>query len=82
MARASLWLTAASILAVFDIRKVIRADGTCMEPSSAQTNSFVRYVSCLAHIAFELMYVSHPEPFECEITPRSEEIKKSIKAHA
>lgn len=53
MAWASLWLTAASILAAFEIRKAVRADGTCVEPSGAHTSFFVRYATLVASHYFQ-----------------------------
>jgi len=57
MARASLWVTAASILTAFDISKAVRADGTCIEPSAAHTSFFVRYATLIGSYVSEL----HPK---------------------
>jgi len=56
MADNTTFLNIASILAVFNISKAVRRDGTLIEPK-------IKYISSL---------VSHPEPFECKIIPRSE----------
>ncbi|KAJ7250572.1 cytochrome P450 [Mycena rebaudengoi] len=55
MAQSSLWITVASLLAVFDITKTIGEDGKILEPSYEYHSSIV------------LM----PLPFKCSIKPRS-----------
>ncbi|KAJ7251388.1 hypothetical protein C8J57DRAFT_1353435, partial [Mycena rebaudengoi] len=56
MAQSTLWITVASLLAVFNITKAIGEDGQIWEPSYEY------------HSAFVLM----PLPFKCSIKPRSE----------
>ncbi|KAK0497945.1 cytochrome P450 [Armillaria luteobubalina] len=55
MAEASMWLTIASILAVFNITKAVDDKGNIIEPSGEFTSGML----------------SHAAPFECEIKPRS-----------
>ncbi|KAJ7230945.1 hypothetical protein C8J57DRAFT_1386250, partial [Mycena rebaudengoi] len=55
MAQSTLWITVASLLAVFDITKAIGEDGKILEPSYEY------------HSALVLM----PFPFKCSIKPRS-----------
>ncbi|KAJ7251337.1 cytochrome P450 [Mycena rebaudengoi] len=55
MAQSTLWITVASLLAVFNITKAIGEDGKILEPS-------YEYHSAL---------VSMPFPFKCSIKPRS-----------
>ncbi|KAJ7278952.1 cytochrome P450 [Mycena rebaudengoi] len=55
MAQSTLWITVASLLAVFDITKAIGEDGKILEPSYEY------------HSAIVLM----PFPFKCSIKPRS-----------
>ncbi|KAJ7262470.1 cytochrome P450 [Mycena rebaudengoi] len=55
MARSTLWITVASLLAVFNITKAIGDDGEILEPS-------YEYYSAL---------VLMPSPFKCSIKPRS-----------
>ncbi|KAJ6580672.1 cytochrome P450 [Mycena capillaripes] len=55
MATASLWITIASILSTFNIKKLVDEDGNTVEPSYAYFSGFI----------------STPLPFECSITPRS-----------
>ncbi|KAJ7251425.1 cytochrome P450, partial [Mycena rebaudengoi] len=55
MAQSNLWITVASVLAVFDITKPIGEDGKILEPS-------YEYHSAI---------VSMPFPFKCSIKPRS-----------
>ncbi|KAG7447374.1 cytochrome P450 [Guyanagaster necrorhizus] len=55
MAEASMWMSIASILAVFDITKAVDDKGNAIEPSGEFTSGLL----------------SHPVPFQCEIKPRS-----------
>ncbi|SJL08658.1 related to cytochrome P450 CYP2 subfamily [Armillaria ostoyae] len=55
MAEASMWMTIASILAVFNITKAVDDKGNVVEPSGEFTSGML----------------SHAAPFECEIKPRS-----------
>ncbi|KAF9522740.1 cytochrome P450 [Crepidotus variabilis] len=56
LARATVWLTIINVLATFDIRKKKDAAGNDIPVNQAYTQSLV----------------SHPMPFECAITPRSD----------
>ncbi|KAJ7251362.1 hypothetical protein C8J57DRAFT_1353142, partial [Mycena rebaudengoi] len=58
MAQSTLWITVASLLAVFNITKAIGKDGQILEPSYEYHSAIVAYV---------LM----PFPFKCSIKPRS-----------
>lgn len=58
----ALWLTAASLLTVFDFDKILNADGHPIE------------LSC----EYDSGAVSHPLPFECAIKPRSRETVRLI----
>ncbi|KAJ7252511.1 cytochrome P450 [Mycena rebaudengoi] len=64
MAQATLWITIASLLAVFDINKAIGEDGKVLEPT-------YEYHSAL---------VTMPFPFKCSIKPRSKEAVTLITA--
>ncbi|KAJ7245944.1 hypothetical protein C8J57DRAFT_1021327, partial [Mycena rebaudengoi] len=55
MAQSTLWITVASLLAVFNITKAIGDDGELLEPSYEYNSALV------------LM----PFPFKCSIKPRS-----------
>ncbi|KAJ6452467.1 cytochrome P450 [Mycena sanguinolenta] len=57
MATASLWIAVASILATFDIKKAVDANGLEVEPS----------------YEFDSGFINAPLPFECRIVPRSAE---------
>ncbi|KAJ7251396.1 cytochrome P450 [Mycena rebaudengoi] len=57
MAQSTLWVTIASLLAVFDINKAIGEDGKVLEPSYEYHSSVV----------------AMPLPFKCSIKPRSKE---------
>ncbi|KAJ7106241.1 cytochrome P450 [Mycena epipterygia] len=63
MARSSIWITVASILATFNIDKAVDEAGRVIEPT-------FEYLSGL---------VSAPLPFKCSITPRSNEAVKLIR---
>ncbi|KAJ7894648.1 cytochrome P450 [Mycena olivaceomarginata] len=64
MATSTLWITIASILSTFDIRKAVGKDGEVVEPT-------YEYFPGL---------VSSPLPFECSITPRSSQAVEVIQA--
>ncbi|KAF8142815.1 cytochrome P450 [Mycena galopus ATCC 62051] len=63
MARSSIWITVASILATFNIDKAVDEAGHVIEPT-------FEYLTAL---------VSAPLPFKCSITPRSKEAVKLIR---
>ncbi|KAI0640914.1 cytochrome P450 [Trametes meyenii] len=62
LADASLWLAITSIVAAFDIRPPLDADGKEMIPPAA----------------FQTGFTSRPKPFNCRIVPRSEQIARMI----
>uniref|UniRef100_D8QER6 Cytochrome P450 n=1 Tax=Schizophyllum commune (strain H4-8 / FGSC 9210) TaxID=578458 RepID=D8QER6_SCHCM len=64
LAYASSWITIASVLRVYDIQKVKRADGSVIEPSR-------EYISGL---------ISLPKPFKSLFIPRSAEAESMIRA--
>ncbi|CAL1695170.1 unnamed protein product [Somion occarium] len=57
MAKESLWIAIASLLATFEFRKSIGPDGSPITPEEEYIPGFL----------------SHPKPFPCDIRPRSEE---------
>ncbi|KDR69244.1 hypothetical protein GALMADRAFT_145643 [Galerina marginata CBS 339.88] len=61
-----LWLTVATILATFDVTKVLDEDGTAIEPS-------VQYQSSI---------ICHPLPFRCTLKPRSKAAEELIRSTA
>ncbi|KAJ7146871.1 cytochrome P450 [Mycena epipterygia] len=64
MAMSSVWITIASILAVFDITKAVGEDGQTIEPSYEYSPNLI----------------SAALPFRCSITPRSPEVVALIDA--
>ncbi|KZP29750.1 cytochrome P450 [Athelia psychrophila] len=64
LAEKSAWLAAVSILAMFRISKAVDEDGAIIEPSGRYTSGMTR----------------HPEVFQCQITPRSNEARDLINA--
>ncbi|KAJ7805524.1 cytochrome P450 [Mycena olivaceomarginata] len=66
MAISSMWITIASMLAVFDITKAVDEHGQVIEPS-------YEYLSGV---------VATPRPFQCSIRPRSQDAVALIKATA
>ncbi|KAG6819405.1 hypothetical protein H0H93_012135 [Arthromyces matolae] len=66
MAFSAIWITMASLIAVFDIEKERDSDGKVIEPSH-------EYISSLAYM---------PKPFKCSITPRSKQAQALIEASA
>ncbi|KAF7977803.1 hypothetical protein HWV62_2717 [Athelia sp. TMB] len=63
MARGTVWLTAGSILASFNVEKAVDAQGNVIEP----------------HVEYVPSLIRQPEPFLCSIKPRSKEVEKTIK---
>ncbi|KAF7980001.1 hypothetical protein HWV62_40098 [Athelia sp. TMB] len=63
MAQESIWLTAGSILACFNIEKSVDIHGNVIEPSGKYLSGLIR----------------QPEPFSCSIKPRSKEIVNIIR---
>jgi hypothetical protein len=59
LADASLWIAIASILATFDIKKVVGDDGTEITPGVGFTSG----ITC------------HPYPFQTRLEPRSEQAR-------
>ncbi|KAJ6574328.1 cytochrome P450 [Mycena capillaripes] len=66
MANASLFITVASVLAAFDIKKALDENGREIEPS----------------YEFDSGFINAPLPFKCSIQPRSEEAVALIQATA
>jgi len=62
MAISSLWITAASILSTFTLRKAVDEDGVTIEPSQD----------------YHPALICHSLPFKCMIKPRSEEAASLI----
>lgn len=62
IADASLFLTIANTLAVFDVKKPLGEDGKEIEPP----------------VDFTPGIISHPTPYKCRIIPRSQEHKQLI----
>ena len=48
IARSTVWLTAGSILAVFNIDKAVDEKGTLVEPSGAYVSAILRWVMCFS----------------------------------
>ena len=77
----TVWITIASVLAVYNIRKAVDEDGNPIEPTTEYTTGLIRYVPVLAgtRVTYaNIFYTSHPKPFKCIITPRSEGAKALI----
>lgn len=76
-----LWLTAASLLTVFDFDKILNADGHPIELSCEYDSGAVSWVYSIFWMAYymiELIFDRHPLPFECAIKPRSRETVRLI----
>ncbi|KZP21392.1 cytochrome P450 [Athelia psychrophila] len=63
MARDTIWINIACILACFNIEKPLDAHGNAFEPSVEYTSQLIR----------------HPEPFEARIKPRSKDVEDMIR---
>lgn len=59
----TLWIMAASVLAVFNISKAVEADGTVIEPDTEYTTGLI----------------SRPKPFQCSLVPRLEGARELIR---
>ncbi|KAJ7618778.1 cytochrome P450 [Roridomyces roridus] len=64
LASSTLWITIASVLAVFEITKKVGEDGAVIEPL----------------YEWEHRIVSAPVPFECDIRPRSESAARLVRS--
>jgi cytochrome P450 len=62
LAETSIWMSCTLILAALQIRPVKDADGRDVLPEAVMQNGMT----------------SHPKPFKCEITPRSERARELI----
>ena len=72
LADASVFISCAMSLAVFDISKRV-GNGVTIEPIHGNTTGTIRYVIIInIKVPVLTCYFSHPEPFQCCITPRSE----------
>ncbi|KAI0036607.1 cytochrome P450 monooxygenase [Vararia minispora EC-137] len=63
MAIDTIWITIATILAVYEIRKALDKDGKPIEPDTEYVSSFL----------------SRPKPFQCQFRPRSESARLLIR---
>jgi cytochrome P450 len=63
LARSSIWLFVASVLACFDISKALNENGEEIDPSTDYLDGFV----------------ISPQPFECIIQPRSKVVEELIR---
>ncbi|KAF8187616.1 cytochrome P450 [Mycena galopus ATCC 62051] len=66
MAAASLWITVASIVATFDVKKALDENGLEVEPSYEYDSGFI----------------NAPLPFQCRIEPRSAEARALIESES
>ncbi|KAF9459105.1 cytochrome P450 [Collybia nuda] len=66
MATSAIWIAVALMVATFDITKAVDEDGNVIEPKNETRTG----LACV------------PMPFECSITPRSENAKRLIRALA
>ncbi|PPR02448.1 hypothetical protein CVT24_001997 [Panaeolus cyanescens] len=74
LADSSIYITCATVLAVFDIKKAIE-NGTVVEPVHDYTQGTIRWVihpSITYPITVSTIEFSHPKPFRCSILPRSQ----------
>ncbi|KAG2148111.1 cytochrome P450 [Suillus clintonianus] len=75
LADASIWISAAMSLAVFDISKAVE-NGIEITPEVDPSSGAIRYVALLIGVPPSVMHIhtcrgSHPKPFKCSIKPRS-----------
>ena len=83
-AEATLWITIAQILATFDIRPAKDADSRDIIPELNASSGLLSYVlsEFIIH-SFKLclnvlILLRHPAPYQCSITPRSQQAVELI----
>lgn len=83
MAFSSVWITIASLIAVFDIKKAVDEHGNVVEPTYEYESALIWY-SLLSVIVDYLIefFSSSPKPYKCSITPRSKEVENLIRLAA
>ncbi len=80
LADASVFISCAMSLAVFDISKCVE-NGVVVEPLHEQTSGTIRYIAESPPFETKLTFVlSHPKPFKCDIKPRSHKAVSLIQA--
>lgn len=80
LADASVFISCAMSLAVFDISKCVE-NGVVVEPLHEQTSGTIRYVAESPPFETKLTFMlSHPKPFKCDIKPRSHKAVSLIQA--
>lgn len=60
MAFSSVWITLASLIAVFDIKKAVDEDGTVIEPSHEYLSALLRYPILLPHSRIPFNFILVP----------------------
>lgn len=79
----SVWLTLASILAVFDLELPVDEFGRKVKPSGEYTAGLIRCVPLFLEGEFTLMHhSSYPVPFQCKFKPRSAQAEAIVRAAA
>jgi hypothetical protein len=80
MGDATVWASIASLLAVFDFKKARDAQGNEIDVIPVFGDGAVRQGTHIHAGALSLTraFFSHPLPFECDITVRSEAARKLI----
>jgi hypothetical protein len=81
LAKSTLWIVVASVLATFNFNKAKDECGRDIEVSTQNTGGLVRYVVISASVLlfFCLCRNSHPVPFECDIRPRDDRAVELLK---
>lgn len=85
LARSSIWMVTASLLATFNVHKVVDGSGNVIEPPVNYSSAFIRSVKYLfqcgaaSQLKTTFHCDSHPLPFPCQITPRSEESEQLVR---
>ena len=77
----TVWLTAATILATFNLSKAVDKDGRVIEPSSEYSTGMIRCVKPQSvKMHSDESWNSHPLPFGCSIKPRSPVAEELIRS--
>jgi hypothetical protein len=73
------WATIVSVLATFRIAKAKDVDGNEIDIDPLYSDGLLRYIFLsIRDLRFLNLTCSHPGPFQCSISPRSEAAKKLV----
>jgi len=84
MAFSAIWITVASLISVFDIKKATDENGNVIEPTHEYISGLVMCVSifpaCFSYLGNFFSSTRTPKPYKCSIKPRSKEAEALIRS--